>query len=115
MMPSHDAKPHVLPRSVLLGTFGALLAFTAVTVTAARMDLGGANVVIALGIAALKASIVALFFMHLKYESRFQLVVLVGSLFFAVLLASFVVFDTPHSQAAIRAHEVAAKTKAKKQ
>lgn len=113
-MQSHDAKPHVLSPSVLLGTFGALLAFTALTVLAGRMDLGGANVVIALGIAAVKAAIVALFFMHLKYENRFNVVVLVGSLFFAVLLAKFVVFDTTQYQPSIRAHEVAVKAKAKK-
>lgn len=107
----HESQPHVLPRSVLIGTWGALVLLTALTVTAARMDLGSWNVVVALGIAALKASIVALFFMHLKYENKFQLVVLVGSIFFAVLLASFVVFDSTHYQPAIRAHDVAAKTK----
>jgi len=109
--PEHAAAPHALPPAVLLGTWATLLVLTALTVTAARMDLGHLNVVIALAIAAVKASIVALFFMHLKYENKFHLVVLVGSLFFALVLASFVVFDTTHYQPDIRAHETTAKAR----
>jgi len=102
--------PHVVPRSLLLGTWGALMALTALTVTAAHADLGVFNVVIALGIAAVKASIVALIFMHLKYENKFHVVVLVGSLFFALVLAGFVVFDTTHYQPTIRAEQAAARS-----
>lgn len=111
-MKGHDSSAHVLSPSILLGTWGALVLLTALTITVARMDLGVMNLVVAIGIAALKASIVALFFMHLAYENKFQVVVLVGSLVFAVLLAGFVVFDTTHYQSTIRAHEAAAKTKA---
>jgi len=50
--------------------FGALLALTAVTVLVSYVDMGLLNVVVALGIASVKASLVALFFMHLKGESR---------------------------------------------
>ena len=50
--------------------FGALLALTAVTVLVSYVDMGLLNVVVALLIASVKASLVALFFMHLKGESR---------------------------------------------
>ncbi len=96
-------QPHALPPGVLLGTAAALFALTAVTVTLSRLDLGAWNVVAALGIAALKASLVALFFMHLKYQGRFKAVVFAASVLFAVLLVGFVVFDTTQYQPDIRA------------
>jgi cytochrome c oxidase subunit 4 len=56
-------------RTTLL-VFAALLLLTAVTVLVSYVDLGTGNVVAALLIASAKASLVALFFMHLKGESR---------------------------------------------
>jgi cytochrome c oxidase subunit 4 len=105
--------PHVLSPAVLVGTAAALVALTAVTVAAARVDLGAANVAVALGIATLKASLVALFFMHLKYEHRFHLVVLVGAAVFAALFASFVLFDASQYRPDVRAHEAAVREKGK--
>lgn len=105
--------PHVLPPSVLLGTAGVLLALTAVTVAVARVDLGAANVAVALGIATVKATLVALYFMHLRYEHRFHVVVLAGAALFAVLLAAFVLFDTGQYQPDVRAHEAAAAARRK--
>jgi cytochrome c oxidase subunit 4 len=102
---------HVLPPRVLLGAAAALFALTALTVAVSRLDLGQANVVVALAIACLKASVVALVFMHLLYENRFQLVVLVVSALFAVLLVGFVVFDTTQYQPDVRAR--AAEVRAK--
>jgi cytochrome c oxidase subunit 4 len=88
---------------VLLGTAGALLTLTAVTVVSSRLDLGPFNIVLALAIAALKATLVALFFMHLRYEHRFQAVVFVTALFFAALFVGFVVFDTTQYQPDLKA------------
>jgi cytochrome c oxidase subunit 4 len=113
--PAHAAGehgPHVLPPRVLLGTAAALLALTAVTVAVARVDLGAVNVAVALGVATVKATLVALFFMHLKYEHRFHLVVLVGATLFAVLFASFVLFDTAQVRPDVRAHEAAQRQRA---
>jgi len=98
---------HVLPVKVLVGTAAALLALTAVTVAVSLVDLGRLNVVVALAIATTKAAIVALVFMHLKYEDRFHLVVLVGAAVFAALLVAFIVFDTTRYQPDVRAHDAA--------
>jgi len=106
--PPPQAAPPALPASVLLGTAGALLALTAVTVASSRLDLGSFNVVLALAIAGLKASLVAMFFMHLKYENRFQAVVFVSALFFVALFIGFVVFDTMQYQPEVRAATEAA-------
>jgi cytochrome c oxidase subunit 4 len=62
---------------------------------------------VALAIAALKATLVALFFMHLKYEHRFLRVVLIASVVFAVLLVAFVLFDTTQYQGSLREQEAA--------
>ncbi len=103
--------PHVLPPSILIGTALALFALTALTVLAARVNLGAGSVAIAIGIAAVKATLVALFFMHLRYEHRFHLVVLVGAVVFAVLFGSFVAFDTGQYQPDLRAREAADQAK----
>ncbi|HYQ80444.1 MAG TPA: cytochrome C oxidase subunit IV family protein [Anaeromyxobacteraceae bacterium] len=104
LAPGHaPGQPHALPPRVLLGTAAALFGLTAATVAISRVDLGTLNVVAALGIAAVKASLVALFFMHLKYQGRFKAVVFVASVLFAVLLIGFVVFDTTQYQPDIRA------------
>ncbi len=100
--------PHVLPPRVLLGTAGALLALTAVTVTTSRLELGAASVVVALAIAATKAALVALFFMHLRYEGQFLAVILGASALFVTLFVTFVVFDTTQYQPDLRASEAAA-------
>ena len=56
-------------RWIPLAVYAALLLLTVVTVLASFVDLGLWNVVVALLIASVKASLVALFFMHLKGES----------------------------------------------
>jgi cytochrome c oxidase subunit 4 len=100
--PGHEA-PHVLPARVLVGTAAALLGLTVVTVVTSRMDLGPMNVVLALAIASLKATLVAMFFMHLRYEHRFQTVIFLGALLFVVVFLGFVVFDTTQYQPDLKA------------
>jgi cytochrome c oxidase subunit 4 len=101
--PSAAEAPHALPVPVLLATAGALAALTAATVVTSRLDLGPWNIVLALGIASAKATLVALYFMHLRYQGRFQAVVFAGAVLFAVLLVGFVVFDTTQVQPDVRA------------
>jgi cytochrome c oxidase subunit 4 len=101
--PAAAGGTHVLPAPVLLGTAAALLTLTAITVAASRLDLGGFNVVLALAIACFKASLVALFFMHLRYEGRFKALVFLSAAFFAAIFIGLVVFDTTQYQGDIRA------------
>jgi cytochrome c oxidase subunit 4 len=58
----------MVPVRVYLLVFAALLAGTAITVWAAFHDFGPMNTVIALAIAGIKATLVILFFMHVKYS-----------------------------------------------
>jgi len=79
---------HVISRKVYFLIFGLLLAFTALTVYAAFLDLGPLNDVVMLAIAVAKAVLVVLFFMHVRYSGRLiALVVSSGVLWFLILIA----------------------------
>jgi cytochrome c oxidase subunit IV len=78
---------HVLPKRLYYGIWIALLILTGVTVEVAKIDLGPYNTVVALAIATLKALLVVLFFMHVKYTSeRMTKVAIVSALFWLMLL-----------------------------
>jgi cytochrome c oxidase subunit 4 len=61
---------HVVPVSTFAKVLGALLVLTVITVLAAKVDMGKWNIVGALVIATVKASLVILIFMHGKYENK---------------------------------------------
>jgi cytochrome c oxidase subunit IV len=77
---------HVVPVRIYLLVFVALLALTATTASVAFVDLGPLNNVVALGIAAVKAALVILFFMHVRYGTRLTPLVIAASLFWLVIL-----------------------------
>jgi cytochrome c oxidase subunit IV len=84
--PTHHAE-HVVGPKVYGIIFGALMFFTATTVGASYLELGTFNAVVALGIAVIKAVLVILFFMHVKYSSRLtKLTVAAGFFTFIVLI-----------------------------
>ena len=89
-----DHAPHVVSGGVLLATGTTLLVLTGVTVAVAHIELGKLNLAVALGIACVKATVVALFFMHLRWDRKFHLLTFVGSLFFLLFMILFLVFDT---------------------
>jgi cytochrome c oxidase subunit 4 len=84
---------HVTPLSVYFGIFGALMVLTAATVAVAYVNLGTLNVVVALGVAFFKASLVVLYFMHLKYSSKLTWVVLGSGLFWMMVLFGIIMSD----------------------
>lgn len=71
---------HISPTSLYLTILGALIFLTAVTVWISFKDLGWANDIVALGIAFSKATLVVLFFMHVKYSNRIIKLVLVSAI-----------------------------------
>lgn len=77
---------HVVPTRVYFLIFLALMVLTAITVAVAYVDLGFLNNVVALGIACTKASLVILYFMHVRYSDHLvKLSILIGILFLAIL------------------------------
>jgi cytochrome c oxidase subunit 4 len=74
--------------------FFALLVGTGLTVYAAKLDLGRFNAVVALGIATIKATLVALFFMHVWHASeKLTKLVVIAALFFLLLLLGLTMSD----------------------
>ncbi len=79
---------HILPKRVYYTIFAILMFCTYLTVQIAFFDLGVLNTIAALGIAVFKATLVVLFFMHLKYSPRLTWAVVLGSIFwFGILIA----------------------------
>ena len=90
---------HVASVKVLLGTGGALLFLTIVTVLATKVDFGsGPNLAIAMLIAVIKATLVVLFFMHLKYDKIFHTVIFTAAVLAAALFVGFTMMDSGQYQ-----------------
>ena len=78
---------HISPKSTYIAIFGALMVCTILTVIAAFINLGNLNFPVALTIAVFKATLVVLFFMHVKYSSKLtKLIVGVAFFFLGILL-----------------------------
>lgn len=73
---------------------GALVTLTVITLLAAGIDFGSGNVVIALAIATVKASLVALFFMHLLHEKAMNSIIFVSGLVFLGVFLMLSMLDT---------------------
>jgi cytochrome c oxidase subunit IV len=100
---SHPVAPHaefahVMPATLLLGVYAALVALTVVTVAAAGQDVGGWNLGIAMGIATLKATLVALYFMHLRYDRPFNAIIFLTALVFLAIFLGLTLLDTVQNQ-----------------
>lgn len=89
-----DHVPHVLPLKVYIATWLMLLVLTIVTVGASYVDLGAANLAIAIIIATMKAGVVAFIFMHLKWDQKFHTLIFASSLIFLAIFIGFTMFDT---------------------
>lgn len=87
---------HVHPASAYHKVFGALVVLTLLTVGLSRVHLGEWNFFIAVVIATIKAGLVAAFFMHLKDDSRFNVLLFVGSLLFIGVFFVYTLNDTEH-------------------
>lgn len=92
--PLADYHPHVVPVPLLLAVFGLLLVLTFATVAVTFVDLGPLNIIIALGIAVIKAGVVAMYFMHLRYDRPFHGMIFIGSLLFVAIFIGMLLLDT---------------------
>ena len=77
---------HVAPKSMYYMVFGALIVGTILTVAAAKVDMGPLNNVVMLAIAGAKATLVILFFMHVRWSSRLTWVVAMAGFFWLLIL-----------------------------
>ena len=98
----HEQLGHVVPASVLVGVFAALLVLTVVTVAVSRVDVGSLNLWVALAVATAKASLVVLYFMHLRYDSPFNAIIFACALLFLGLFLGIVMLDAVEYQPGIQ-------------
>ena len=95
MAHAQNAEPtdHILPRSLYLGIFAVLMVLTMVTVGVAYVNLGQLNIVVALTVAIIKATLVVLYFMHVRYGSRLTWVFIGAGVFWLLILLTFLLTD----------------------
>ena len=101
--PAAEHEHHGPTVKMYFAIFGALCVLTVATVLAAKVDfaqvigneqLGGfINNLVALGIAVTKATLVVLFFMHVKYESKLVGLAVVSSVIWLLFLVLITISD----------------------
>tara|TARA_R110002072_G_scaffold206029_1_gene363830 strand:+ start:43806 stop:44225 length:420 start_codon:yes stop_codon:yes gene_type:complete len=84
---------HVSSPAMFMTVLIALLILTGITVGVAQFDFGSANMLIAMGIASVKASLVIAFFMHLKWDTAVNKLMFLSSFLFLSLLFIFTLAD----------------------
>lgn len=98
IMETQDHSPelgHVQPFKTYLIIFISLLILTVITVAASYLDFGAFDLVVAMVIASVKAMLVVLFFMHLKYENTFTWIYAVIPVVILFLLLGGMFLDNP--------------------
>jgi cytochrome c oxidase subunit IV len=84
---------HIVSRSTYYAIFGALMVLTVITVLVARVDLGFLNTFVAMTVAVIKATLVILWFMHVRYSSKLTWVIVAAGFFWLAILFAFTLAD----------------------
>jgi cytochrome c oxidase subunit IV len=84
---------HISPKSTYYAIFGALMVLTTVTVVVAFVPLGAFNFPVAISIAITKATLVVLYFMHVKYSSKLTKMIVAMALFFLLTMFGLTMTD----------------------
>jgi cytochrome c oxidase subunit 4 len=82
-----------MPKKVYFGVFAALMVLLGLTVWVAHVPLGAFNIYVAMSIAIVKAVLVVLYFMHVRYSSRLIWVVAGAGFVWLLLLFGFTMAD----------------------
>ena len=91
---AHPIVGHLVPTWLLMFVGISLLMLTVITVAVRYIDSGEFNIVVALGVALVKATLVSLFFMHLRWDRSFNTLVFVVSVVLVLLMMEFLIMDT---------------------
>ena len=84
---------HVVSPKIYYAIFGSLIVLTLVTIGVAFIDLKFMNTVVALTIAVIKATLVVLFFMHVKYSTRLTWVVAASGVVWLLIMVALTMSD----------------------
>ncbi len=89
-----DPHHHIVPLKVYIGVGIFLYILTAITVAVSLIHLGSWNIIIALSVAGVKAILVALFYMHLRYDKKIFLIIFGVAVLFLVVFISITLIDS---------------------
>jgi len=84
---------HIVSKKIYYSIFATLMVLTGVTIAVAFIDLGRLNTVVALTIAIFKATLVVLYFMHVRYSSRLTWVFVGAGFFWLAILVVLTLGD----------------------
>ena len=84
---------HVVPQKIYLLVFATLLLMTLVTVDVAFYNFGWLNIYLALVIATFKATIVVMYFMHVKFSPRLTWLFAIAGIFWMIILLVLMLAD----------------------
>jgi len=84
---------HIVPKRIYIAVFAALIVLTWVTTYVSTLDLGRFNIFVALSIAIFKASLVLMFFMHVKYGTRLTKMIVLSGIYWLILLLFIAMTD----------------------
>ena len=90
---SEHGEHHIVPKRVYFLVFITLIVMTWVTAIVSTIDLGRLNVYVALSIAIFKASLVILFFMHVKYGTKLTKMIVLAGLYWLLLVLFIAMLD----------------------
>jgi len=91
--PEQHAEDHIVSPAVYAVILGALLIGTAITIAASYLEMGPWNPVVAIAIACAKATLVVLFFMHIKYSSKLMKLTVGAGVFTFLILVGMSLSD----------------------
>jgi cytochrome c oxidase subunit 4 len=84
---------HIVPKKLYYSIFIALMVLTGITVWVATIDLKAWNAIVALTIAVIKALLVVLYFMHVRYSSKLTWAFVGAGFFWLVILIALTLSD----------------------
>ncbi|MBL8148810.1 MAG: cytochrome C oxidase subunit IV family protein [Blastocatellia bacterium] len=93
-MSSGNHSHHVIPVKVYAAIFGALLVLTYITVQVSYFNFGVLNIAVAVVVATIKAMLVCLYFMHLRYDTVFNRIVFFSTAIFLALFMGLALLDS---------------------
>jgi cytochrome c oxidase subunit IV len=100
----HHGLGHILPVKLLAGVLGALLVLTGLTVLTGSTYLYGFDLGIAMVIATVKATLVCVIFMHLKWDKGFHAFAFLGSVLFVGVFLAYTLTDSKEYQETVRSY-----------
>jgi cytochrome c oxidase subunit 4 len=88
-----EVHEHVSPVANYVKVLAALFVLTAITYAVSFANLGPASLTVALVVAFIKATLVCMFFMHLRYDDRYHVFVFLSTIIFVSIFFTFTMFD----------------------